>query len=69
MKFKDSSPVSEINKLKGLFETMPEKVDGVRSVEWGVNGSPEYKNNGYTRSVLMTFSDEVGRQSIHKRDG
>ncbi|CAG23526.1 Dabb family protein [Photobacterium profundum] len=63
IKFKDSSPASEINKLKGLFESMPEKVEGVQSVEWGINDSPEGKNKDYTHSVLMTFKDEVGRQN------
>lgn len=63
IKFKDASPASEIDKLKGLFESMPEKVEGVESVEWGINDSPEGKNKGYTHSVLMNFVDETGRQN------
>ncbi|PFG56367.1 stress responsive alpha/beta barrel protein [Vibrio sp. ES.051] len=63
IKFKDASSVSEIDKLKGLFESMPEKVAGVESVEWGINDSPEGKSKGYTHSVLMTFADETGRQN------
>ncbi|GIC77526.1 Dabb family protein [Moritella sp. F3] len=63
IKFKEYSEVSEIVKLKSLFESMPEKVEGVVSVEWGVNDSPEGKNKGYTHSVLMTFTDENGRQN------
>ncbi|WGV97870.1 Dabb family protein [Vibrio sp. YMD68] len=63
IKFKDSSPCSEIEKLKGLFASMPEKVEGVVSVEWGINDSPEDKNKGYTHSVMMTFADEAGRQN------
>ncbi len=42
---------------------MPGKVDGVVSVEWGINDSPEGLNRGYTHSVLMTFVDEAGRQN------
>ena len=63
IKFKESSSTTEIDKLKGLFESMPEKVEGVESVEWGINDSPEGKNQGYTHSVLMTFSNEAGRQN------
>lgn len=63
IKFKDSARLSEIEKLKDLFESMPEKIDGVVSVEWGTNDSPEGKNQGYTHSVLMTFADEAGRQN------
>ncbi|MGY3569861.1 Dabb family protein [Vibrio paucivorans] len=63
IKFKDDASNAEIEKLKGLFELMPEKVEGVISVEWGENDSPEGKNKGFTHSVLMTFSDEEGRQN------
>ncbi|WP_272642356.1 Dabb family protein [Marinomonas mediterranea] len=63
IKFKKTSSDAEINKLKGLFESMPRKVEGVESVEWGINDSPEGKNKNYTHSVLMTFSDEAGRQN------
>ncbi|MCC4785284.1 Dabb family protein [Vibrio lentus] len=63
IKFKEEAEASEIEKLKGLFEAMPSKVEGVTSVEWGLNDSPENKNQGYTHSVLMTFADEAGRQN------
>ncbi len=63
IKFKENAEVSGIEKLKGLFEAMPSKVEGVTSVEWGLNDSPENKNQGYTHSVLMTFANEEGRQN------
>ncbi|MEZ9392163.1 Dabb family protein [Vibrio splendidus] len=63
IKFKKNAEASEVQKLKMLFEAMPNKVDGVTSVEWGLNDSPENKNQGYTHSVLMTFTDEKGRQN------
>ena len=63
IKFKENAEVSEVQKLKMLFEAIPKKVEGVTSVEWGLNDSPENKNQGYTHSVLMTFADEEGRQN------
>lgn len=63
IKFKPSAASAEIAKLKTLFDEMPAKIEGVVSVEWGVNDSPEHKNQGYTHSVLMTFADEAGRQN------
>ena len=63
IKFKESAEQAKITELKELFESMPDKIDGVVSVEWGVNDSPEGKNKGYTHSVLMTFSDEEGRRN------
>ncbi|PTP41524.1 Dabb family protein [Vibrio splendidus] len=63
IKFKENAEASEVQKLKMLFEAMPNKVEGVTSVEWGLNDSPENKNQGYTHSVLMTFADEEARQN------
>jgi len=63
IKFKPNAEQSEIDKLRILFEQMPVKVEGVVGVEWGLNDSPENKNQGYTHSVLMTFADEAGRQN------
>lgn len=62
IKFKDITKPFEIDNLRVLFESMPQKVEGVISVEWGVNDSPEHINKGYTHSVLMTFTNEEGRQ-------
>ncbi|MEJ2057017.1 MAG: Dabb family protein [Desulfofustis sp.] len=63
IKFKESAKHSQIDELRALFAAMPNIVDGVVSVEWGINDSPENKNKGYTHSVLMTFANEQGRQN------
>ncbi len=42
---------------------MSNKVEGVVSVEWGLNDSPENLDQGFTHSVLMTFANEKGRQN------
>lgn len=60
--FKAQVEQNQIDEVRELFELMPQKIKGVECVEWGVNNSPEHKNQGYTHSVLMTFSDEEGRQ-------
>ncbi|SON52962.1 Dabb family protein [Vibrio tapetis] len=59
--FKASATQDEIEQLKASFESMPSKINGVDSVEWGENDSPEGKNKGYTHAVVMTFADEAGR--------
>ena len=63
IKFKAASTLADIEHIKNLFMAMPEKVEGVVSVEWGINDSPEGKNKAYTHSVLMTFANEAGRQN------
>ncbi len=62
IKFKTSADLSQIEIVKGLFESMPDKIEGVSGVEWGINDSPEKLNQGYTHSVLMNFADEDVRQ-------
>lgn len=62
IKFKESIENYKIDRIRLLFETMPNKIEGVVSVEWGINDSPEGKNQGYTHCVLMTFADDKARQ-------
>ena len=62
IKFKQTAQASQIEELKKLFETIPNKINGVISVEWGLNDSPENLNKDFTHSVLMTFANEAGRQ-------
>jgi len=63
IKFKATAKKNEINELKASFESMPSKVEGVNSVEWGLNNSNEGKNKGYTHVVLMNFVDDAGRDN------
>ncbi len=63
IKFKPTAKISEINDLKSRFESMPSKIEGVNSVEWGLNDSPEGKNKDYTHAVLMNFVDDAGRDN------
>ncbi len=63
IKFKATAKISEINELKASFESIPSKVEGVDSVEWGLNNSPEGINKDYTHVVLMNFVDDAGRDN------
>jgi hypothetical protein len=62
IKFKPLAEAVEIDKLRVLFGSMPQKIEGVISVEWGSNDSPESLNKGYTHAVLMTFTNEQARK-------
>lgn len=61
IKFKASVQSPQITAVKTLFETMPDKIEGVVDVEWGLNDSPEGMNKNFTHAVLMTFADEAAR--------
>ncbi|KNC92906.1 Dabb family protein [Trabulsiella odontotermitis] len=58
----DDASADQIKAVRAAFLCIPQQVEGVVSVEWGVNDSPEGKNAGYTHCVLMTFADEAARQ-------
>lgn len=62
IKFKKTAEAFQIEELRELFEMMPNKINGVLSVEWGLNDSPENLNQDFTHSVVMTFANEQGRQ-------
>ncbi len=61
--FQSSVTQATIDDIQLLFEEIPQKIEGVLAVEWGLNNSPEGLNKGYTHCVVMTFSDEAGRQN------
>lgn len=57
----NATPVQK-DAVKRAFLSMPADIEGVESVEWGCNNSPEGKSAGFTHCVLMTFQDEAARQ-------
>lgn len=60
--FTDSALPEQIQAVRTAFLQIPDRIEGITSVEWGVNDSPEEKNAGFTHCVLMTFEDETARQ-------
>lgn len=60
--FIDSALPEQILAVRTAFLQIPDRIQGVTNVEWGINDSPEAKNAGFTHGVLMTFADEVARQ-------
>lgn len=63
LEFKLAVTESDMLSVFKEFESMPSKVEGVLSVEWGLNNSPENINRGFTHCVFMTFADEQGRNN------
>ena len=62
IRFKPDTSTSQIQQVRQAFEHIPNNIEGICSLEWGTNDSPEDKNNGFTHSVLMTFENETARQ-------
>jgi len=60
-KTKASATDADISAAKQTFEEIPKKIAGIIGIEWGLNSSPEGKNQGFEYCVLMTFADEAAR--------
>lgn len=54
--------LTQVQAVRRAFLQIASQVEGVVSVEWGANNSPEGKNAGYTHCVLMTFENEAARR-------
>ncbi|KXF83241.1 Dabb family protein [Enterovibrio coralii] len=63
VKFKPESNEADFAEIREEFESMVERIEGVVSVEWGENNSPEGKNQGFTHVVFMTFQNEDVRDT------
>ena len=63
VRFKPGASHQSIQTLQAAFKSMPSKVEGLVDVEWGENNSSENKNRGFTHCILMTFTDENGRNN------
>ncbi len=62
IQFAEGIDPSEIEVIKRKFIEIPTKIEGILSVEWGDNDSPENLNQNYTHCVMMTFNDEASRE-------
>lgn len=60
-KFKEGTTPEQIKAIEDAFRALPAKVPEVVDFEWGVNNSPEHKDQGFTHCFLLTFNDEAGR--------
>lgn len=63
VKCKSAATSEQVDAVKSAFVAIPQQVSGIEDVEWGVNDSPEGKNQDYTLCIFMTFANEEARQT------
>lgn len=59
--FKETSSEKDIENVVHAFEALPSKIKQIKSLEWGLNNSPEKLNEGLTHAFILTFSTEKDR--------
>jgi Stress responsive A/B Barrel Domain len=63
LKFKDGAAKADIKKVEQAFAALPSKIDSIKAFEWGLNNSPEKKDDGFTHCFMLTFDSEEGRKA------
>ena len=62
LKFKDDADPAAIKTVEEGFAALPSKIDSIKGFEWGLNNSPEGKNDEFTHAFMVTFDSEDGRK-------
>ena len=52
---------SNIEKVEDAFNNLPNHIAEIKDLEWGINNSPEGKDQGFTHCFILSFADEAGR--------
>jgi len=61
LKFKDGTNTADVKKVEDAFRALPSKIKEIKSLEWGLNNSPENLNSGFTHCFFLTFASEQDR--------
>ncbi len=59
--WKAGADSSAIHHIVAAFKALPTQINVIKSLEWGVNNSPENLNQGLTHCFFLTFASEKDR--------
>lgn len=62
-KFNDDADPDTVKQVEDGFAALPSKIDTIKGFEWGLNNSPEGKDEGFTHCYMVTFESDEGRQT------
>ena len=61
--FKEGASDAKIDEIVRRFAALRDLVPGIEDFEWGVNNSPEGKNQGLTHCFTLTFGSTEARDA------
>jgi hypothetical protein len=61
LKFKNDASDIQIKEIEKQFPQLQESIDGIISIEWGTNNSPEGLNKDFTHCFIITFRNDAAR--------
>jgi hypothetical protein len=63
LRFTDEATPDRRAELATRFAGLASLIEQVRSLEWGLNASPEGLDRGFSHCFLVTFDSESGRDA------
>lgn len=61
--FKEAATPEDVKSVVDAFRDLQNKIDGIKSFEWGTNSSPEGLNQGLTHAFTLTFHSDAARDA------
>lgn len=66
-KFKETSSKASIDSVVDAFMGLSKKIPVVKSMEWGLNDSPENFHQGFTHCFVLTFANKKDRDEVYQK--
>jgi hypothetical protein len=63
LKFTQEATAERRETLCAGFAALASRITEIRSLEWGLNASPEGLDKGFTHCFQLTFDDEAARDT------
>ncbi len=66
-KFKETSSKASVDSVVKSFMGLAKKIPVIKSMEWGLNDSPENFHQGFTHCFVLTFSNKKDRDEVYQK--
>ncbi|MEY3151718.1 MAG: hypothetical protein RLZZ333_315 [Bacteroidota bacterium] len=66
-KFKETSSKASVDSVVKSFIGLAKKIPVIKSMEWGLNDSPENFHQGFTHCFVITFSNKKDRDEVYQK--
>ena len=66
-KFKETSSRASVDSVVKSFMGLAKKISVIKSMEWGLNDSPENFHQGFTHCFVLTFSNKKDRDEVYQK--
>jgi hypothetical protein len=66
-KFKETSSKAAVDSVVNSFMGLARKIPVIKSMEWGLNDSPENFHQGFTHCFVLTFSNKKDRDEVYQK--